>query len=342
MLRVVSIHLGFPGERSRSIRCPPIDFQTMTYTEHSDVYSAVHEDGVNTVIKHLRQKRPSLFNYGTDRVVRSANLRKEFRASFVARRSRGLCAELEYADEVLEWENPLLTEVDPLPVLGTNGVVALDYCFQVADLSIDFSPDDPPADIGEQQFAASVVVCAGLACPTEQEFDRVRNEVIDLRREHGNALTDPDLREELGLPIVPQAESLECFCLGITVIGSVSATGPGVSGPWLEIPNTPELRVDDIIFETEEQELHMPSGLTGSITCYIRSFVEFSLLPWLSEALANLTPKLPADSLLALDLSGTRATASLPTSTDIPNNPALEDDQLKVYADLALTGPGGP
>lgn len=41
----------------------------MTHTDHSDVYGALHEDGINRVINHLQHKRPSLFNYGTARVV---------------------------------------------------------------------------------------------------------------------------------------------------------------------------------------------------------------------------------------------------------------------------------
>jgi hypothetical protein len=305
----------------------------MPYTEHSDVYTAIDEEGINTLLEHLQQKRPSLFNYATERVIEAAEYAALSKYSpptpTIASGyspERVLCAPIERADEVLEWENPLIEEVDPLPVLGTDGEVKLDYCFQVADLSIDFSPDDPPVNIGEQQFAAKAFVCAGLACPTEEEFDRVRRSLNE----------DP---EESELPIIPQAESLDCFCLQITIVGSVNAAGPGISGPWLEIPNTPEFRLDELIFEAEEQELNMPDGLTKSITCYIRSFIQFALLPELSEALARLEPALPPDSFLSLDLSGTRATVSVPTSSGIPNNPALEDDHLKVYADLTMSRP---
>ncbi|MDY7081324.1 MAG: hypothetical protein SXQ77_02700, partial [Halobacteria archaeon] len=212
----------------------------MTFTDNSDVYSAVHEDGINTVIDHLQRKRPSLFHYGTERIIQSADIQTSFKPRLAAAHfDRGvLCAEIDAADEVRRWDNPLMTRVDPLPVIGTeigppndtDQMVKLDYCFQVADLSIDFSPDEgiiveatsgegDAADIGEQQFAATVVVCGGLACPHEEEFDRIREEIIRIRRDYGNDI-DEEMRNELGLPIIPEPESLNCFCLRVTVVGS--------------------------------------------------------------------------------------------------------------------------
>ena len=44
----------------------------MAHTDHSDVYGALHEEGINRVVTHLQHKRPSLFNYGTARVVAGA------------------------------------------------------------------------------------------------------------------------------------------------------------------------------------------------------------------------------------------------------------------------------
>ena len=37
----------------------------MAFTDHSDLFAAVHEHGINTTIGQLMRQRPSLFNYAT-------------------------------------------------------------------------------------------------------------------------------------------------------------------------------------------------------------------------------------------------------------------------------------
>src|ERR1051325_4552165 len=37
----------------------------MAFTNHSDLFAAVHEHAINTTIAHLMRQRPSLFNYAT-------------------------------------------------------------------------------------------------------------------------------------------------------------------------------------------------------------------------------------------------------------------------------------
>lgn len=313
----------------------------MPLTQHSDVYSAVHEDGLNAVIDHLRRKRPSLFNYGTARIVEALDSYRDVRLPTVsAREEPVLCADIPAAPEVMEWDNDLLTPVDPLPVLGTNGMVALDHCFQVPRLAIDFSPDDAPVDVGDQQFAASVTVCGAIACPGEEEFQSVRDRLRRIHDEYGRDLSD-DLEAELGLPIVPEPADLHCFCLDLTVVGATSADGPGASGSWVRLSNTPEFVLEDLYLGTGEADLDFPDGMEASITCYVRSFVEFSLLPTLDDVLAKVPASLPAESLLSMQLDETRATVSLPTGGGISNNPAIEDDQLKVFANLDLRFDGG-
>ena len=48
-------------------------YATMAFTNNSDVYGAIREDGINRGIDHLKHKRPSLLNYGTARVVAGAH-----------------------------------------------------------------------------------------------------------------------------------------------------------------------------------------------------------------------------------------------------------------------------
>jgi hypothetical protein len=37
----------------------------MAFTDHSDLFAAVHENGINATIGQLMLQRPSLFNYAT-------------------------------------------------------------------------------------------------------------------------------------------------------------------------------------------------------------------------------------------------------------------------------------
>lgn len=336
----------------------------MPYTANSDIYTAIHEDGIDRVIRHLMRKRPSLFHYGTENVTDSVAFTKRFS------RFTGLCAKIDHAPEVLDWDNPLMTTEDPIPVLGTDGLVALDYCFQVVDLDVDFAPadiDDAPVEVAshdvstaselpgavdEQQFGARVTVCAGLACPDDDEYGRVRDRLADLRDAHGDELKKDSLREELGLPIIPTATDLSCFCLGVAVVGSVDMRGPTVPGEVLvredddtgmrvEIAGTPELVVEDIVlYEPGGGEFSFPGGFTASLTCYLRSFVEFALVPALETALERIVIGLPTDSLIALDLAGTSLGVSFPTGPPA-NNPAVEEDEFRVYTDVDVAGPGG-
>ena len=75
----------------------------MSLTEKCDIYAAVHDAGINRVVKHLMQQRPSLFNYGT---------------SFLASNPNLLCEKITVVPEVNRQQNPLLTILDPLPVIG--------------------------------------------------------------------------------------------------------------------------------------------------------------------------------------------------------------------------------
>ena len=317
----------------------------MPLTDHSDIYSALHEDGIDRVIDHLMRKRPSLFNYGTERLVDAAASREKDDR-------RLLCDGIDHDPEVLKWvsdpiaadeDSPLMTEEDPLPVFGTDGLVALDFCVQVVDLDLDFSPSDVVIDgdddvgRGAQQFAASVTVCAGLACPDDDDLDEIRAELRDLRDRYGDRLNDDGLREELGLPIVPYPEAVHCFCLRATVVGSVELVDRGVVSPSLVIEQSPRLVVDDIVIDDlDGQDFSFPDGMERSIECYLHSFVQLGLLPTLSTTLEEVVPKTLEMEFVVFDLEATRATLSLPTSGAIPDNPALEDDRFKLYVDVDL------
>ena len=59
--------------------------------------------GFNGVVKHLIQQRPSLFNFCT---------------SFLASNPNLLCEKIIAVPEVNRQQNPLLTVLEPIPVIG--------------------------------------------------------------------------------------------------------------------------------------------------------------------------------------------------------------------------------
>lgn len=328
----------------------------MAYTDHSDVYGALHQAGINRVITHLRRKRPSIFNYGTARVVAGAYAAAETPVpEYVDGRSGRLtpCEAIPYAPEVRDrrWNNPLMTEEDPLPVVGTDGLVGMDYAVQVTDLGIDFAPPTEELSFKEQQYAANASVCAGLGCPGDFELDEALEAIKQFRsyvdRREGlklaTALNDRELLSEFGLPAVPQADRLHCFCLDVEVIGSVSmADRPTVEGP-LTVPQSPKFEIDDIRLTDlgTMEEFPLPAGFVHSLECYIEVFLRLGVFPSLAETIERTVQQALAMQNPVLTLGGLTATVELPTSGAVPYNPAIEEDELRVYVDLDVDATGG-
>ena len=330
----------------------------MPYTDNTDVYGALHEDGINNVVDHLRHKRPSLFNYGTARVIAGTHRFRRGSDTPLTHRPRRVqsltpCEEIASAPEVRDrrWNNPLMTEEDPLPVLGTDGLVGLDFAVQVTDMGIDFAPPSGDEAFKENQYAADVTVCAGLGCPTDEAFDDALDAIEQFRgyvndREDlslAEALEDANLLQEFGLPVVPLADSLHCFCLEISVIGRVTMVDrPTVEGP-LTIPQSPKFHIDDIRITDPEaiEEFPLPQGLVSSLECYIEVFLRLSVFPSVAESVERTVQQVLSMQNPVLTLAGVTATIELPTSSSVPHNPAIEEDELRMYVDIDVTAPGG-
>ena len=77
----------------------------MAFTSNCDVFLSVNEAGINLVVGHVMRQRPSLFNYGTDAVMRNPRL---------------LCAPINAAPAVFARNNPLITREAPVPIIGTK------------------------------------------------------------------------------------------------------------------------------------------------------------------------------------------------------------------------------
>jgi hypothetical protein len=95
----------------------------MALTSNSDFFVSIQDAGINRVVKHVMRQRPSLFNYGTSAVLYSPEL---------------LCQRVDVAQEVIQANNPIITVLDPLPVIGTN--LGMNFCVQLTKGEIDFHP----------------------------------------------------------------------------------------------------------------------------------------------------------------------------------------------------------
>jgi hypothetical protein len=286
------------------------------------------------------RQRPSLFNYGTEAVAENTNL---------------LCKRVDVAADVRNFDNPIVTVMDPLPVFGTNMV--MDWAAQITELALDFHPNnvvDLPRELRpleQQQFALVGEVCGGLAKHPKELLDRMqflplkqREELLRLdvrarddlllHRPTSGRITSARLGSDrfrridrpladdlLRLPVPPfrlPVESLECFCLKLFAVGHFEVTGTGDNQHL-------EGKVDGV----ELQDI-TPKGLENSLESYMEALLRYRILPATKVALSKFTFDL-LDGMASISLSAT------PTSANVPHNPAIEQNQLKVRIDMEVT-----
>lgn len=269
----------------------------MAFTNNCDLYGAVHEDGINRVAQHIMQQRPSMFNYGTSRVARYPKL---------------LCKQIFPAPAVRERGNPLLTVENPLTVLGTGGTVALDFCVQFTEVKIDLHPGDCfdlPAGLRSplepQHFAIRVKTCAGLGCLGGKEVDNIPIPVPGV---------DPEKEMQTGTPFILDTDKLKCFCLDLYAVGHFELGG--AVGSQKLSGKVDDLEIVDI----------RPAGLENNLECYLSLLLKLVVLPRASVSLEKMIFEI-------LDL----ATVTLSPSAGVPNNPAIEENQLKVFIDAEVS-----
>jgi hypothetical protein len=266
----------------------------MALTDHCDVFASFHEDGFNRVLAHMQQQRPSLFNYATPQLAAVPG---------------ELCERIGFHPIIATRANPLLTEVDLLPVPGTN--FGLDYCVQVSKLAVDFHPGNalalPPelTPLAPQRMGLRLRLCAGIACPG----DRLDHFIPPPATKPPNREKNP--REPEPLRPLPFRD-LRCFCLEAFATAAVRIkTYDG--RPYLE-PSLIGFEIVDIT----------PKGLEDSLECYVATILRLSVLPGL-RVLLEMTPLDIIKDKVRLSLKPT------PTGANLPNNPAIEDDRLKAF-----------
>jgi hypothetical protein len=366
----------------------------MAFTDRCDIFGAVHEEGINRVVRHLMRQRPSLFNYATA-VFRS--------------RPELFCARIDAAQSVIDAGNPLFTEQKPLPVLGAPAPLGLNFCLQLTDAQIDFHPGNVitlPGELGAlaaQRFALRMQACFGVDCPPKEVIDqylpemerlaiqkkllvigdikeqkRVRRAerkllaravtlgpvaergilpggregfavaprlpglrppivgggpVIgpirpfpgDVRPPRGDWVLDPT--PDRGLSDVLPTRTLTCFCLQVFAVGHFEwGTVVNSDQPWLK-PRLDGIEIVDL----------QPTPMENAIECFISTTLRLGIFPRLivpmEKLIFDITAMLREQGLELGDQISLQPSA---VPTDVPNNPAIEQDQLKAFIKLVV------
>lgn len=296
----------------------------MALTDNSDVFASLHEMAINNVVLRLQQQRPSLFNYGT--------------LSFV-RRPDYLCNQtiIRMVDpDVRRFGNPVVTEEPLLGIPGYTGPFGLEYCFQLAELSIDFHPGNvhtlPPElapPLKKQRFSLKARVCAGLSCPGTELLIRLApdelpfNPKIDTGTNVISQQNPPkeQRKDDRGKPLVISTptqnfpfdpKNVLCFCIDLFAVLHVeregSPTDPIIS---LKLDN---LELVDI----------KPEGLENSAECYMKTVLIMGILPKVRLAL----------NALVFSIENVLTIGPTPISAAVPFNPSIQKDQIEVFVDL--------
>ncbi len=269
----------------------------MAFTDHCDLYAAVNEAGLNLIAQHIMRQRPSLFNYATD---------------FIAKHPSIACEPVLHTADVTTYNNPLFTVESPLPLLGVDSPkVELNYCAQLVEAKVDFYPGNVvnlPAELHpplpKQHFSMLARICAGLDCAWDQ--------VIEIEPQ------PPDPWRPPPPPVVPHGRKLDCFCLDGYIIGHAA-----IENFYGQLRLTGHVDVVDVV------EI-APSGLKQAINCYLRDTIEMLLRQKLA---------FPVVHTFFFDFSFLKLpqiTVEPSPNPPVPNNPAIEDDQLKLFINFKV------
>jgi hypothetical protein len=272
----------------------------MAFTDNCDLFAAVHEDGVNLVVRHLMRQRPSLFNYASADVAGNREL---------------WCANVDVTEDVKKFLNPFFTVMPPLPVLGSvNPVVLTGFCAQLVKARIDFHPGDSiqlppelPEPLPKQHFSLQFTACGGLVCPDDRQV-----ESLPVGTDPLGGMTGPNEQPRPPRdPVVLRGRPL-CFCLDVVVVGRFELTSAGFL-----VGKVVGLEIVDI----------RPEQLEANLECYLKTTVSVVMRQRLAIALKALALSFPLFGM------GTISVAPTP-NPPVPNNPAIEDDMLKAFVSI--------
>lgn len=296
----------------------------MALTSNCDFYVAIHDAGINRVVKHIMRQRPSLFNYGTAAINQNHRL---------------LCKDIDIAPEVLVAGNPIVTVLDPLPIIGT--AYGLNYLVQLTKGEIDFHPGNvfnlPPElnpPLANQRLAIHFQVCAGVGCPPLRDFpfplpgrrfpasstSFLTASRLDQSRITPNEAVIINEKGEIRVPSPPPitvlpSSKLNCFCLDL--FATAGAKISGSVGNQTILPFVDGVEIVDL----------KPEALENIIECYALLALNQGILPTIGKSISTLVFE-------TINIPGGIGGLHVSASTTVPNNPAIENDQLKAFVNL--------
>jgi len=273
----------------------------VAFTDNCDLFASVHEDGVNLVIQHIMRQRPSWFNYAT---------------ADVANNPRFWCNRPEFTKDVTKYGNPIFKVEPPIPFIGSDSpVVATGFCAQLTKALIDFHPSNKinlPAELHPplqpQRFSLTFRVCAGLECPSDEEVQQVPVGTS------GQPIAGTTGQTGEKLPPIVLRGKPNCFCLDVFVIGRFERTPNGYLLGVIEDIDTVDIT---------------PEKLEDNVNCYLKTAVNIVLRQKLAISVQALTLSFPLFNIATITLSPT-------PNPPVPNNPAVEEDQLKVFITMTV------
>jgi len=277
----------------------------MPLTSNCDAIGIIPEDAFNKIINQVMYQMPATFNYATENLIKQ----------------KLFCSSI-YADPVLEqMGKTIVTQVDQIPVFGTNS--GFDFCLQVKDLKLDFHPSNTivlPPELGSlavQQFALSIKICAGLSCGNfahvvfnpkllTSNVAKVSSvNTLDLKNFLKKKISDV-FDMDKGIVFNPLFNnSLSCFCLEVsaklTVVNDSDFLSLKLIG--LEIKD-----IESVVLE-------------NIIECYVKRILQETVFPKMQIAMSKL--------VFGLDSYAT--VLPMPTSSALPFNPSITNNNLTVY-----------
>jgi hypothetical protein len=268
----------------------------------ADLYGAITDDAANRIIGFIHARAPYLFNY----VAPSVRLDYDQNGQFT-----GFTDNWLVCSPVAPDPPPGVPRYTRIPPFGLPGVaVKLPCSVQVIDVDVDFHPSDtltlpnelsPP--LATQHFAIRAMIQFGVACVPAAAVQSPNIFALN-----------PDVPLSR-LPVLP-VESLTCFLVQIFATGHLTVTPPSASSTAAQIGLAVDgLEIVDIA----------PAGLEQAVECYLIAMLKGDILPRLVLALQTI----PVGAL-----GITSVTPSL--TTGLPNNPAIEQNELRVWLDLAF------
>ena len=119
-----------------------------------------------------------------------------------------------------------------------------------------------------------------------------------------------------GLICPPGGQNLNCMCLDLFVTGGCSiTTSPG--GQQSISMNIADLAIPEL----------QPAGMEEALTCYALYTLNQGIIPALSQTISQLV-------FSTITIPQNLGNLTLSASTTVPNNPAIQDDQLELFVDL--------